>query len=150
MGLKEFILVGHSIGGHIAIESINKINGVKGVMVLGTPAIGFPPEMDKMFFPKPVMGNLYAPKISNEEALKLSTEFVHQNDAVAIELSEIICATDGNTRTNLGASIGKGEFKNEKEILEKHDLPVAIVHGEKEKLVQWDYVNSLKVKNLWN
>lgn len=148
--IKEFILAGHSLGGHIAIESLNTIDGTKGVMIFGTPPIGIPPEMDKMFYPNPVLGNLYTPDITEEEALNLTNEFVHNNKEIASQLAKMVLSTDGNCRSNLGASIGKGEFLNEKEIVENSALPFAILHGENEKLIQWDYINSLQVKNLWS
>lgn len=148
--LKDFILVGHSLGGHIAIEAAEQVTDLKALVIFGTPPIGMPPEMDKMFLPNPHMGSLFSNKINREDALKLTAEFVHKHNDLVVELAEMVVATDGNARENLGLSIGKGQFGNEKEILKKLDIPVAILHGENETFVNAAYLNELEVPNLWN
>lgn len=149
VNLKEYILIGHSLGGHIAIEASEELNGTKGIMIFGTPAIGIPPEMAKMFLPNPLMNHFFSPQISPPDANALAREIVFDNDSLVLELSDYLLETDGNARLNLGASIGKGQFKDEKNILKNANYKVAIVHGDKDTLVNSDYINSLDVNNLW-
>lgn len=148
-GINDFILVGHSLGGHIAIESFNEISGVKGLFIFGTPPIGIPPEMDKMFFPNPAMAYLFSKELSDTNAELLANEFVFNHPAVSSELKKYILQTDGYCRENLGASIGKGQFKNEVYLLEKSNIPVAVIHGEHDKMVNPEYIRSLRINNLW-
>lgn len=149
LGLNNFILVGHSLGGHIAIEAAEHLEGLKTLIIFGTPPIGIPPVMDKMFLPNPQMSLLFSNLINPEDALKLTSEFVHKPSNLVSELAEMITATDGNARENLGASIGKGQFGNEKEILKKFKVPVAILRGENETFVNANYLNELDIPNLW-
>ncbi|MBP7809007.1 MAG: alpha/beta hydrolase [Bacteroidia bacterium] len=147
--LDNFILVGHSLGGHIAIQASENIKGLKGLMVFGTPPIGMPPEMDQMFLPNPQMSLLFSNTINSEDALKLSAEFIHSNTELIAELAEIITTTDGKARENLGVSISKGQFSNEKEILNNFKAPIAILQGENERFVNALYLNNLDIPSLW-
>ena len=148
--LKDFILVGHSLGGHIAIEAATELEAVKGVLIFGTPPIGMPPEMEKMFLPNPAMGYLYAKDISKDNALLLAKEFTYTNTAIVNEIAEMILVTDGNARVNLGGSIGLGKFKNEKEIVKSSNVPIAVFHGEKDSFVNYDYITQTQITKLWN
>lgn len=148
--MSDYILAGHSLGGHIAIEATEEISQTKGLFVFGTPPIGIPPEMDKMFLPNPNIAHLFSKEISDLEATTVGTEFVFNNQTLAADLKAMILNTDGNTRLNLGASIGKGQFKNEKEFVSKTNLPICIAHGNKDTLVNLEYIKELSIPNLWN
>lgn len=147
--LDTIILAGHSLGGHIAIEASNELSNVRGLMFFGTPPIGIPPQMDKMFDPNPAMGHLFSPEISEENALLLAKEFVYNSKELINSYANMIRSTDGNTRANLGASIAKGHFKNELEIVAQSKIPITILNGEKDAFVNKVYVNELMVGNLW-
>ncbi|MBK7312175.1 MAG: alpha/beta hydrolase [Sphingobacteriaceae bacterium] len=148
--LDNIILAGHSLGGHVAIEAANEMNSVQGMMIFGTPPIGMPPQMDKMFDPNPAMGNLFSPEISEENAKLLAKEFVYNSKELESKYATMISATDGNARENLGASIGKGQFKNEIEIVAKSKMPIAVINGDKDAFVNKKYINELTIGNLWN
>lgn len=148
--MSDVILAGHSLGGHIAIEASEELSQVKGFIIFGTPPIGIPPEMEKMFLPNPQTAHLFSKDISEADALTLGTEFVYNNPVLASQLKEMILNTDGNARLNLGASIGKGQFKNEKDFVSKTKLPICIIHGNKETLVNLDYMKELSAPALWN
>lgn len=150
MNIKEFVLVGHSLGGHVAIEAADELEGLKGLVFFGTPPIGIPPQMDKMFLPNPLMAFVFQGELKNEEIRSLSLEFAHENPAVSSKLAEIITQADPSVRINLGASIAKGQFKNELEILQKLKVPVAVFHGEKDKLVNSNYFTNVRIERLWN
>lgn len=146
--LQNYILIGHSLGGHIAIEALEVLNDVKGLMVFGTPPIGIPPAMDKMYLPNPLMAHFFSKEISETDANLLSNELVYNNPTIAAELKNYILQTDGNARINLGASIGKGQFKNEIEIVKALKIPIAILHGEKDSLVNLNYIKELYLSGL--
>lgn len=37
LGLKEYILAGHSLGGHIAVNAAKDLDSLKGLVIFGTP-----------------------------------------------------------------------------------------------------------------
>ena len=46
-GIEDSILVGWSLGGHILLEAAPDLAKARGLVIFGTPPIGFPPAMDK-------------------------------------------------------------------------------------------------------
>jgi pimeloyl-ACP methyl ester carboxylesterase len=67
-GIEDSILVGWSLGGHILLEAAPDLAGALGLMIFGTPPIGFPPAMDKAFLPNPAMQVGFTPEITPEMA----------------------------------------------------------------------------------
>ena len=59
-------------------------------------------------------------------------------------------ATDGAARANLGASTQKGFFKDEVAIVgSEFKIPLAIVCGKEEQIVDLDYLRRLQAPTLW-
>lgn len=150
LGISNYILAGHSLGGHIAIEAADELDSCKGLFIFGTPPISIPPQMDKMFLLHPLMNLLFSGEISKTDALELAKSFIHAPSNVPHELSEYIIKSDPNTRVNLGASIGKLLFKDEIEIIRNQKMPVAIAHGKEDGFVNLEYIEQQKIQNLWN
>ncbi|MBL7918078.1 MAG: alpha/beta hydrolase [Bacteroidia bacterium] len=147
--INSCILAGHSLGGHIAIESLNEINSIKGLFIFGTPPITIPPQMDKMFLPNPNIGLLFSGKMTEKEAKLIANELVYTHKEIVPTLSSIMLETDENARLSLGASVGEGKFKNEVELLKQCNFPIAILHGNNDSLVNLQYISDLKLPNLW-
>lgn len=146
----NLILVGHSLGGHIAIECLKVMESLKGLFIFGTPPITVPPMMEEMFLPNPQLANLFNPDLNQSEAMSLAAEMVlpintYQNDFV-----KYILNTDPNFRKGIATSIGEGKFENEIEILKNSKVPVVILHGEKDKIVNSNYLRSIDPMLLWN
>lgn len=147
LGLNNYILVGHSLGGHIAIEASNELKGLKGLVLFGTPPIGIPPALDKAFLPHEATPLLFKEELTEAEADVLAeSQTTIENKEV---LKKAILLTDGKVRTCIAASVGKGLFKNETEIIKNTILPVAIFHGEQEQLISKEYIDNLTVPTLW-
>ena len=53
--LEKSVVVGWSLGGNIAIETIPHFPQAKGYMIYSTPPLGFPPDLNSYFF-SPTMG----------------------------------------------------------------------------------------------
>ena len=139
LNLKNVILAGHSLGGHIAIEASEQINNCIGLVIFGTPPIGMPPAMADMFLPNPAINYAYTGDLTTEEAKTLAAAFA----PAEYKLEKAILNTDPNARVYLGASIGQGKFKDELAICSSARFPIAIFHGEGDALINLDYLNNL-------
>jgi pimeloyl-ACP methyl ester carboxylesterase len=60
-----------------------------------------------------------------------------------------VLRTDGRARSNLGASIGPGEFRDECAVVRDLRVPLAVLHGDKEQLVNGRYFDSVAMPTLW-
>lgn len=146
--IKNPIIVGHSLGGHIAINALSKIPDTKGLVIFGTPPFKLPPEMDKAYFPVPEIGLAFKPNLSDDEAFALAKVFCNNNETAEFLKTEIL-KTDPMARAYLGQSMATGELFDETKILEKYDKPVAIFHGENDTAVNPNYFNDLNIPTLW-
>lgn len=145
--ITDFILAGHSLGGHIVLEASEELNGLKGLLLSGSPPLGMPPEMDKAFLPNPAIPFLFQEQLSENELNLLCEAFTDVENKEKIK-NEIQIA-DGNTRSYLAASFAKGQFKNEIEIIKNLNVPVAIIQGEKDSFISKQYLSELTIPTLW-
>ncbi|MAO11025.1 MAG: hypothetical protein CMC07_09125 [Flavobacteriaceae bacterium] len=145
--LINFIIVGHSLGGHLIIQSLSKLKSCKGALLIGTPPVKRPLNIDIAFMPHPVIPLLFKAELTAEE-LELFAESVcaPQNKKYVIKS---ITVTDPKFREKMMTSIMQGDLKDEILILEKIKTPVALVYGENDELVNKKYVRSLNLSNLF-
>src|SRR5690349_20856343 len=47
LGLEDTVLVGWSLGGHIALEAAKLFPEARGILIWGTPPVGIPPALDQ-------------------------------------------------------------------------------------------------------
>lgn len=139
------VLIGHSLGGHIAIEAVEELSNVAGLVIFGTPPIGMPPAMEEMFLPNEAMGFAITSELKDDEADMLSSSFTSGENT----LKSCIQNTDPDARAFMGASIAQGKFRNEVEICAGLDLPLSVFHGEDDALVNLEYLNKLTLPTLW-
>jgi pimeloyl-ACP methyl ester carboxylesterase len=57
--------------------------------------------------------------------------------------------TDGQARQVMGGSIAPGGYKDEVEVVANLSLPLAILHGEQEQLINGSYIDGLTMPTLW-
>ncbi|HEY1039620.1 MAG TPA: alpha/beta hydrolase, partial [Bacteroidia bacterium] len=64
-------------------------------------------------------------------------------------IKEQLLSSDGNTRISLLKSIGEGKQKDELGIIKNTKLPTAVIHGENDALVNYNYLANVSYGNLW-
>lgn len=144
--INDCLLVGHSLGGHIAIETSNELKEVKGVLLFGTPPVGMPPVLDKAFLPNESISLLFKEQLSDTEADHLANAM---SSDYKERLIREIKRTDGKMRSSLAASIAQGLHKNELDILKNTSKSIAIIHGENDAIINKHYFDDLIVPSLW-
>ena len=149
-GMEDSILAGWSLGGHILLEAAPDLAGARGLVIFGTPPIGFPPAMDKAFLPNPVMQAGFMPEITPEAAKAYVAAFFAPGFAdVPPFFLEDALRTDGIARAQVGASIDPAVTRDEVEVAAALKIPLAVLHGAQEQLVNGAYFGSLKLPTLW-
>jgi pimeloyl-ACP methyl ester carboxylesterase len=146
--LKKPVLVGHCLGGHIAIQSSPELPDVKGYLIFGAPSVGVPPDMGNAFLPVPSRDLLLKDDLSVEECEVMASDY---SEAAEIRgmIAEQIKKTDPKTRGYLGRSIGKLNLRDEIEIVANLGCPLAVIHGENDKVTNLEYIKSLNMPTLW-
>ena len=150
LGLTDGVFVGWSLGGHIVLEAVKMLPDAAGFAIFGTPPLAFPPDMDNAFLPNPSMGAAFAAELTQEQmegfaAACLAPDCTHDLAPYVADIAR----TDGRARATMAASIAPDGYEDEVEIVKSMKRPLAILHGEKEQLVNVDYISQLEMPTLW-
>ncbi|NEO32496.1 MAG: alpha/beta hydrolase [Symploca sp. SIO3C6] len=148
----EAIFVGWSLGGHILLEAVDQLTDAQGIVIFGTPPIANdPPDLEKAFLPHSALSLGFTLELTQEDMLAYVTTFFRPEIEEIPELFlEDIALTDGQARAHLGASINPDGYQDEIEVVGNMTIPLMIIHGEKEQLVNKDYIAELEMPTLWN
>jgi pimeloyl-ACP methyl ester carboxylesterase len=150
LGMEDAIFVGWSLGGHVVLEAHNLLPNARGFVIFGTPPLAFPPAMEEAFLPNPAMGVGFAPEVTEEQATAYANAFFAPGASVDLApFVRDILRTDGNARAGLGASIRPDGYQDEVVIVANLSIPLAILHGAEEQLVNADYIRGLTIPTLW-
>ena len=145
--IEDFIFAGHSLGGHVAIECLPQCKKCKGIMVWGTPPVTLPLDTSQLFLPNPDMDLLFKLDLSEEELAKLGKIIL--NDKKKDFIKEIIKQADPQFRSWFPQSLANGKLSDEVAILKSSGIPIAILHGKDDPLVNLDYLVQLDLPNIW-
>ncbi len=153
LGLDNFIIVGWSLGGHVALELTQKLQNLKGILITGTPPIEVSLEgLAKGFkaLEPEIMECFGKPCTSREEAELLSKVSGYDYSDEKQFLVDAILNTDVGAKTIYPASIAKKVGANEVEIVKTWAHPIAVVAGEDDIAINNEYImNEVPFKNLW-
>ncbi|MDP2386787.1 MAG: alpha/beta hydrolase [Bacteroidota bacterium] len=146
--LNNFIIAGHSLGGHIAINVASQLKGTSGVFVFGTPPLDSVNSLGNAFLPNPLFPFLLQGTISHEDASRLADSMLHIQTHKDV-LKEDIMKTDPSARSSFGAFVAQGVIADEVAIIKKINFTTAIIHGEKDSFISKEYIEGVGFSNLW-
>lgn len=144
------IVVGHSLGGHVALELAAIRDNVLGVMAIGTPPISC--DLEKAmgaFIPCPLMEVLFKGELSEAEQQQFATGIYAPNTDIPAITGDHVRRTDPRCRENLGASVGAANFMDEVAFVGQGAVPLALVVGRDDPIINVDYMRELDIKALW-
>jgi pimeloyl-ACP methyl ester carboxylesterase len=149
-GAADAVIVGWSLGGHIALEAAPAMPAAAGYVIFGTPPVASASQMADAFLPNPAMNVGFTAEVSPDMARDFAASFTAPGSALPLdEFTADILRTDGAARAGLIASVGEGRFADEVTIAVALGRPLAILQGEGEQLVNLGYLQQLSIPSLW-
>lgn len=150
LNVDQFMVVGFSLGGNIALQWTQISEGIKGIVLVNSAPIkysedallGYPPyEGSYGAFPDP---------LSESQATQFmaASGFDVQNPSVYFMIEDAM-RTDGKARTTMVASVLSGNGFDETMLVSQLKIPIAVVVGENDRCVGKEYVAQLHYENLW-
>lgn len=141
---EEYILVGNSLGANLIGEIAKELVNCKGIMLIGSSAVGTKLALPDIFQPNPNVAACFIAEPSDEQIDLLVGDVGHNlSDKNKREVRTMFENTDGNVRVQLGECIGKAEYSDELGNIESSRIPVAVIFGEEEKLCVIDSLDKI-------
>ncbi|MEM7570049.1 MAG: alpha/beta hydrolase [Pseudomonadota bacterium] len=152
LGIRQPLMVGWSLGGHVVIEMAGSGIDLAGAMIFGTPPLGPGPGADvqKAFIESKAMAVTLNPNPSDED-LQCYIEGLYGTlenrpsvfDALAKRM-------DGAVRAHIGKHWYSGEEgHDQRTVVDTWAKPLAMLHGDKDVFASGSYLETLTFANLW-
>jgi len=121
---ERVVLVGHSLGGHLALELLPHLNNCIGLLIFGTPPVKHPLNLEEAFMPDERMALLFKKDMHPEEAIQFAGFVCKDFQSQDFDVLDTIKNTDPKFREAIGASVVRGDLADEANILGKSKIPV--------------------------
>jgi pimeloyl-ACP methyl ester carboxylesterase len=149
LGVTRAAVFGWSLGGHVAIEMMPRFPGMTAMMIAGTPPVSPTPEsIQSGFRPHPLMLLLGKDALSDEEITMMDEGFYGASSTPA--LKSALRRTDPVARPALFANLFAGGVSDQKALVQNSEIPVAIVNGATDPIINTEYIEGLSYRNLWD
>lgn len=142
----QFYVVGHSLGGHLFLETAKKFNNVKGAFLSGVPPLGKSDVELSPFSNNPLISNLFkaeVPMHERKELIELMLGVDHLERDLLIKLFE---RTNPLFRSAMGLAIANGELIDEIEVLCDSGYPICLANGQFDQIVNLPYMDQFSGK----
>lgn len=147
MDVRAAIVVGWSLGGHIAIDLLDAYPGMRGLMLVGAPPV-----------PRDGWARGFKAAIQNGAAARqhLRSEeidgFVHTIFGAGADpaLRAAVARADGLARKRVFEASKEGLGIDQLEAVETRGVPLAVVNGAQDPIVDLDYCDGVAYAHLWS
>ena len=145
LGVTEAIVFGWSLGGHIGIEMIPRFPGMGGLMIIGAPPVSRN-QISQGFKVPPHLGLAGKQELSDVEVdAFVGGIFGESSEAF---LWDAVARADGRFRKTLFESARAGAV-DQRLIVKSSRVPLAVVNGDADRIVNLDYFDTVAYANLW-
>jgi pimeloyl-ACP methyl ester carboxylesterase len=146
--LDRFMILGWSLGGHIAIEMIEH-RRLAGLMLCGAPPMAHGTlAMLRAFRPSWDMPLASKEEYTDRDVARFFA--LCYGRGATPELLDAIRRADGRVRAATVRSMMRGECLDQKRAVETARVPVALVNGRDEPFVRLSYLDTLAGPSLWH
>lgn len=150
LGLGGAHFAGWSLGGHVVLEMAPDLPHGRGLLIFGAPPLAAPAAISRAFRLHPAMKFTFQESLESDEASAYVAAFFKPGftDVPAFFLKDVL-RTDQRARSRLGASVGRGFYRDEVAIVRDLRIPLAVLHGPEDGLVNREYFASVPMPTLW-
>jgi pimeloyl-ACP methyl ester carboxylesterase len=145
--VNEAVVLGWSLGGHIGIDMLPRFPGMRGLMITGTPPVGLE-NMAQSFKSSPRSGVAGRQDLS-EADIHGFVEAVFGESAEPV-LRDSVARADDRFRRRLFEAARTGEGEDQRLAVKRSTVPLAVVNGAEDRMINLDYIDSVVYGNLWD
>lgn len=150
LGVQQYALLGHSLGGHVALELLARHErSVAGVAIFGAPPIENTIEgLMAGFVPSPEMAYTGSPVLTEEQVGMVARMALGHEDESNEFFLAAIRRTDGRARQYMMEDAQAGNTSDQRHVAETATVPILIVNGAGDPVINLDYIDSLPYQSL--
>jgi len=145
------VMIGFSLGGNVALEMLASGQDMAGLMIIGAaPLSGDPAHLMDGFLPHIDLSFGFNDSFDDEEVEAYAQNAFHADATTRPKFFEQdVRRTDGKARTTVIASLATGNYADQVALVGTNPMPLAIVFGANDELMNTDHISSLDFANLW-
>jgi pimeloyl-ACP methyl ester carboxylesterase len=147
-GLKDYIVVGYSLGGNVVMQNVSKLKNCKGLFINSVP-VTLPLMLDKMYLPNPDLAIMFQKEYTEDALDRILKNYFVDPSLMPSFLKAEFKQTDGLLRQTVMNNIVEGKLIDEILALDQAKIPVAFVTGEKERVMDNNYFDTFSVATTW-
>jgi len=134
--LIDYVLVGHSLGGHVVLQALAQLSPT-GVLIYGVSPLSTPLATDG-FQTHPEMANYLVEMVSDEDLDKIA-KITFSSPQLMQDFKQKFRHTDSRVRSGIVASLVSGQYVDDFATLNQATCPVLIADCLHEHVVNRDY-----------
>jgi pimeloyl-ACP methyl ester carboxylesterase len=146
LAVEEAVVLGWSLGGHIALEMMHGFFRAKGLVLVGTPPVG-PDTFSKGFRPSPHFELAAGAEWSDADVERFGHAVF--DEAFSPDLKTALIRAHGIARRTLFEARRAGVGGDQRKLVESLTMPIAVLNGAEDPFINLDYLDSISFKNLW-
>lgn len=139
-----FLLVGHSLGGHLAIDLMPRLPQAAGLVFCGAAPLHSPPNLAEAFHAVPHREAFFLAEPATDAIQSILQRYSAPGDHVS-PLHAWFRATDPAARTAIGQDLATGATPDEVAHLRSIDRPKFMLCPDQDPVPNLDYVRALEV-----
>ena len=144
--VSEAVVFGWSLGGRIGIDMLTRFPGMRGLMITGTHPVGV--KNMAQCFRRSSHSRAAGPQDLSEADIHGFVEAVFGASAEPV-LRDSVARADGRFRRRLFEAARTGEAGDQRLAVKRSTVPLAVVNGAEDRMINLDYVDSVAYGNLW-
>lgn len=150
LDIGRIAVLGHSLGGHVALDLVSRLREVAGVMIFGTPPIPPGPEGAQLgFLPNPEMAYTGNATLTDEQIEGVVALALGPGAERDVFYTSAVRRTDGKARQYMVDAVLAGTEVDQRDLVATSPVPLAVINGADDPVINLDYIDSLTYRSLW-
>lgn len=137
------MIVGNSLGGHLAIDISPRVKRLRGIMLSGTPPLKKPYNLTEAFNPLPELSIFFSEYAEEHEIRKAASVTLFDRANIPFIVEDFLKTRPEFRREQAGA-IANGMIPDEVQILKNLNVPIFVLQGQTDPTVNMEYLYSLR------
>lgn len=140
---EDVLLIGHSLGGHLAIEVASEEEKVKGLVIMGTPPVKYPINFAEAFNPIETL-NVYFEENPQENQLVAAMDILLSDGSKASAIIDDFLQANPLVRTAVAWDIMQNKLADEYTIFTMLNVPKFVIVGDSDPTLSRKYLEVVK------